>query len=118
MSVRIGAALRRELPALGEVRSHDAAFPDVAGEELALRMPLPATAGRPAAMPLSTPAPPRPSFGAMAAVGALVQSFADPRELAALGDAAAPVRGMVESLNQLLGLSRQVGAIRQSRAQG
>ncbi len=104
MSVRIGAALRRELPALDELRTGDPALPESAGEELALRVPLPPRAPAP-----SLPDPPaRPSPRAMGSLLSATMRLTEPGALDALGEAAGPVRDMLDSLEELLALGRSV----------
>jgi len=104
MSVRIGAALRRELPALEELRTGDPALPESAGEELALRVPVPPRPRRPS----MAHAPPRPSARSMGSLLSATARLTEPGGLDALGEAAGPVRDMVLALEELLALGRAV----------
>ena len=104
MSLRIGAALRRELPAIEELRADTPALPGAEGEELALQVPV----RRPsAAATLPAPAPP-PSARALGSLVAVTGRLTEPGALAPLGEAAGPVQRMLAALEELLAMSRAV----------
>lgn len=104
MSVRIGMALRRELPALDELAAGEPTLPESAGEELALRVPVAA----PAPSPSLPDAPTRPSARAVGSLLAVTGRLTEPGALDSLGEAAGPVRDMVDALEELLALRRSV----------
>lgn len=105
-AIRIGAALRRELPALDELRSGEGALPGAEGPELALLAPSPTrrsevASGRPAS-------PPAPSARALGSLVAATGRLAEPGALASLGEAAGPVKAMLEAVEELLAMGRSV----------
>ena len=115
--MRIGAALRRELPSLGELRA-EPALPGAEGEELALRLPVPAAGSRPAAVALESPAPPRPDARALASLAVVAGRLVEPGALTSLGEAAHPVRVLAETLQTMLALGRAVERVRRSAVWG
>ena len=115
MSVRIGAALQRELPAVEELRAREPAIPDAQGEELALRLPVPALGGARPKVALTAPVPAAPDHRALASLAAVGARLREPGALDGLGASAAPVRGMLDAVEEVLRLTR---AVERSRSQG
>ena len=108
-AIRIGAALRRELPALEELRAEGSALPQAEGQELALQVPV-----RPATQASALPeAPLPPSTRAIGSLVAVTGRLAEPGALASLGEAAAPVKAMLEAVEELLAMGRSVDHFRQ-----
>ncbi|MBO6935649.1 MAG: hypothetical protein JJ863_11765 [Deltaproteobacteria bacterium] len=98
-ALRIGAALRRELPALDELRADASALPGAEGQELALQAPLRAATATTALAP---------STRALSSLVATTGRLREPGAMASLGEAAGPVRAMLDAVEELLAMSRSV----------
>ncbi len=100
-AIRIGAALRRELPALEELQAQGPVVPDAEGQELALRVP--ARAVGVVATPMAAP-----SQRALTSLVATTGRLREPGALTSLGEAAGPVVAMLDAVEELLAMGRSV----------